>query len=65
MEDPPDKEGALPRPKRGAFPTPNSDIESAIPYTPDAEEKNPGTEKGDDKNINKEIDYKIDKGARK
>jgi hypothetical protein len=30
-----------PRPKRGAFPAPKSEIEKAKPYIPDADEKDP------------------------
>jgi hypothetical protein len=33
-----------PRPKRGAFPTPKSEIEKAKPYIPDSDEDEDGPE---------------------
>jgi hypothetical protein len=36
-----------PRPKRGAFPTPKSEIEKAKPYIPDADEEDEPEGKSD------------------
>ena len=38
MTDTPSTPGPPPRPKRGALPTPKSDIEEAQPYVPDVDE---------------------------
>jgi hypothetical protein len=45
--EPPDEPPApikRPRPKRGAFPTPKSELEKARPYIPDADEGDDGPE---------------------
>jgi hypothetical protein len=38
MTDSPSTPGTPPAPKRGAFPTPQSEIDSARPYVPDVDE---------------------------
>ena len=53
-----------PAPKRGAFPTPKSEIERAKPYIPDASEEEDDSERKSDLPMDVDGEKKTDPGPR-